>query len=298
MSNRWCFTCNNPGDYRPRFEPLDMDYMVFQLERGEAGTEHLQGYIRFKRRKALDTVRRYFNEDRMHLEIAKGTELQNKDYCSKDETRIDGPWEFGSFEPDQGKQGKRSDFDAIRDDLAAGLSLAEVAVKYSGDFIRYHSGITHMQELVAPRPPAIRDVQVAVWWGSTGVGKTYRVMKTWPDAYQVQPGRDPWGRYREEDLVVFDEFDYMKWTVQQMNQYLDGYRCPLDARYRDRYAAWTRVLILANSSPISWWPDAPALLIQSFRRRIEGRVYRITSREADVEDCKDAECEDLHTGRI
>jgi len=42
-SLRWCFTINNPGDFRVAFVPAQMEFLVWQLERGEAGTVHIQG---------------------------------------------------------------------------------------------------------------------------------------------------------------------------------------------------------------------------------------------------------------
>ena len=57
MSMRWCFTLNKPGDWRPVFKPEHMAYLVYQLERGEQGTLHVQGYVRFHNRKRIQTVK-------------------------------------------------------------------------------------------------------------------------------------------------------------------------------------------------------------------------------------------------
>jgi len=285
----WTFTCNNPGEYRPNFDVQQVAYMVYQLEEGDQEhTPHLQGYVRFINRKMFATVARFFANEGVHLEQAKGSEEQNKAYCTK-EPRIAGPWEFGNFDKDAGKKGRRTDLEAVATRVREGAHLRVIANEFPSDFIRYHQGIRAIQELLGPAPAVQRDVEVFVMWGPTGVGKTHRVMMQWPEAYQVVVGRDPWGRYNGQETVLFDEFDYTKWTVQAMNQYLDKWRCPLDARYHDRYAEWKRVVICSNSSPLSWWPEAPLLLIQSFRRRIQGRVYHILNQEMEMEAALDVD---------
>jgi len=81
--------------------------MVFQRESGEHGTHHVQGYAQFSTRRsfkqAKETLNQYF--DGCHIEKAKGTPEQNRTYCTKEETRVAGPWEFGSIS----KPGKRND---------------------------------------------------------------------------------------------------------------------------------------------------------------------------------------------
>ena len=79
------------------FESLEhFKYCIFQLEKGEEeNTPHFQGCIIFtcsKRFKTLKNVLPF-----AHLEKVKGSNTQCREYCSKKETRVDGPFEFGKF---------------------------------------------------------------------------------------------------------------------------------------------------------------------------------------------------------
>lgn len=304
MSDRWAFTVDlgvdeSGSDHRRSYVPPDVrsvansrvEYIVYEKELGDENHRpHWQGYVRFGSRKRMSTVKNLFACDWMHVEVARGTEEQNRTYCTKSG---DSVFESGVFKADAGTRGARTDFEEIRDRFVSGDSLIEVAREFPGQFIRYANGLAQMQELLAPAHAVQRVVEVRVYWGPTGTGKTHRVMNQYPEAYQVEPGRDPWGRYTNQEVVCFDEFDYTKWSIQQMNRFLDKWRCPLDARYRDRYAAWTLVLILANSSPLSWWPNADMPLIDSFRRRVQGCVYQITARDQTLEDAHDHSCDNL-----
>lgn len=282
--NRVVFTINNPAAdvvAGPIGEPVHMrlqgaslwapevmNYLVYQFEKGEQGTTHIQGYCRFKNRMRLRTMQQFF--PRGHIEPARGNEQQCKDYCTKEDTRYALGEEFGTFDPDQGKQGKRSDLAAIAADCAAGKPIREIAAAYPGDWIRYHAGIESLHDQLAPKPPLQRQVTVEVYWGETRTGKTHRVLNNpaFQPLYMVKPGRGPWDRYRGETTIFFDEFDYTKWEIYEMNQYLDKWACGLSCRYRDQYAAWTRVLICANSSPLTWYPYASLEVSNAFRRRL------------------------------
>jgi len=66
--------------------------------------EHYQGFATFKTPSRLAKVKEVLGCDSAHIEKAKGTPLQAWEYCTKEETRIDGPWTYGT--PPQG-QGTR-----------------------------------------------------------------------------------------------------------------------------------------------------------------------------------------------
>lgn len=109
----YVFTLNNPNGFRPHFDPDLYRTLVYQLERGESGTEHLQGYLEFKSKRTLAGAKRLFGANGVHLEVRKGTRAQAIEYSRKVETRIDGPWEFGDMDLDT--QGKRKDLIVFRD---------------------------------------------------------------------------------------------------------------------------------------------------------------------------------------
>lgn len=82
---RWCFTLANYTD--AEVETLkaseSFSYLVFGKEVAPStGLPHLQGYLELPKKKSLGGVKGLLFP-RVHLEIAKGTFLENKTYCSK-----------------------------------------------------------------------------------------------------------------------------------------------------------------------------------------------------------------------
>ena len=72
-----------------------MTYLVAQKERGAEGTEHIQAYISFENAVAFTTVKTIFQG--AHIEAARGSPEENRTYCTKEETRVAGPWEYGTL---------------------------------------------------------------------------------------------------------------------------------------------------------------------------------------------------------
>lgn len=293
MSDRWCFTVNNPEGWRPIFDGGHMLYLVYQTERGAQGTQHIQGYVRFDTRKRGSTAARIIagagnpgHPIHPHVEVARGTEQANKDYCTKADTRIDGPaGEFGEFSPEAGKQGKRSDLELAAERIIGGAAMRDVALEFPSSFIRYHGGFKAFQLTTQPQPPIERNVEVLVLWGPTGTGKTHRIMTMYPDCFCVRPGRDPWDGYCGQETIFLDEFDYTVWNIHEFKLILDKWRYRLQRRYTNDFAAWTRVAICCNACPRSWWSDTPRvsdLDLAAIRRRIEKSCHLVEDRVTPI----------------
>lgn len=83
-SIRWCFTFNNyndgdVNDISSKVPNLCKRYIIGK-EVGESGTPHLQGYVEFIKKCRPKNL---FSE-KIHWEKAKGSALDNANYCSKD----------------------------------------------------------------------------------------------------------------------------------------------------------------------------------------------------------------------
>lgn len=82
----WCFTLNNfSDDDLNSFSSIVPEYCskaIIGKEVGESGTPHLQGYIFFKTKRRPKSVFKF--SDKIHFEKARGTPLENFNYCSKD----------------------------------------------------------------------------------------------------------------------------------------------------------------------------------------------------------------------
>lgn len=105
-SRCWSWTLNFPvelpldqcvqqgEDLMHRFAERDsVKYSVYQIERAPTTDRlHYQGYIVFNRPVRLPTVKRLLGRT-VHAEHSRGSLQQNRDYCTKEESRVFGPWE-------------------------------------------------------------------------------------------------------------------------------------------------------------------------------------------------------------
>lgn len=272
---RWCFTVNNPGMWRPVWTPDTMIYLIWQIEKGEAGTEHVQGYVRFKTRKFLQSAKLLLS-DRAHLEPARGKESANRTYCTKPggtETT-----ENGEYDPDSGTQGRRSDLEAVTAAILKGTSLASIAREEPTIFVQYHNGLEKLSRLTAPMPDLERNVRCVVLWGDTGTGKSHRVRTSFPDIYSIRAGRGPFDMYNNQSTVLFDEFDFHLWPITEMNMYLDKWPCELNCRFFNKQAAWNNIYICANSDPMDWYPGENFRIRDAFFRRLT-IIYEVKNKE-------------------
>lgn len=288
------------------FDAATMKYLVYQLERApDTGRLHLQGYVRFHDRKRLEQAKATLAPTcrDIHMEKARGTEKQNRDYCTSSgehatKPRVDGPWEYGTFDAEM-RPGKRSDLDVVCDRLKEGnyspLALKDAAAEHPTTFVRACKGLKELCSLLAPPMPKEREVQVTVLWGPTGTGKTHRAMHVLlspghalctVSSLRLGTGKD--NRYDKYDptkhsTILYEEFTGLEehWEISHMKQALDKWVFTVPCRYNDQYTEWTRVIICSNSCPTSWFPKASPTDLAAFRRRLGLNCYYIKDREHD-----------------
>ena len=251
MSKRiraWCLTLNNPTDEElMHLNGLDeryMKYAIFGMEVGEEGTPHIQGYVAFKNAKTLTATKKFLGTDRVHMEIAQGTPFENFSYCSKD-TEF---FEVGTRPEEHGE------LDAWEDILAmieGGFNNRQIVRKYPGIAIRCQSAIEkYRTEYEWAECRAWRDMEVSYIGGPTGCGKTRGILynddgSVDTDVYRCTNGKNPFDKYDGESTIVFEEFR-SQYMCRDMLNWIDGHPLLLPARYADRMAKFTKVVILSN----------------------------------------------------
>lgn len=255
----WCFTINNPTHkvLFPDGLPDGFKYIVYQLERGDQGTPHLQGYIQLSRPQRIAWLKKVTSKtaegevfnvfDRAHFIAAKGNADQNKAYCTKAEGRLEGPWTIG----EASKQGDRTDLKEAAEQL---MRTGDIRAIDPGVFLRYASGCL---KLAALAPPPRRDnLKVITIVGPTGIGKSYSVHDIFPDIYVVNMGNSGlwWDGYTGQQAVMFEEFKGQV-QLQKLLQLLDPYPLRLEIKGGLVPARFTMVFITSNYTPDKWYKN-------------------------------------------
>ncbi len=232
-SRKWCFTLNNYVDgviQRLKTYADTIEYMIYGKEVGEQGTPHLQGFIYKKNPTTFKALKNKIGIERIHLESANGSPLQNYKYCSKDGDFI----EFGELP----ESGKRKDLNDIKEacklikdyvkvilhfdtmDQTLNLQQLQVAERYCRVF-QAQNNILELEEEY--RECELRDWQKSVLkrldsqdgrkvlWIVDEVGnngKTYlaKYLVSARNSFLVRNGKtaDIAYSYNYEDIIVFD----------------------------------------------------------------------------------------------
>lgn len=244
-SRNWVFTLNNPGDEESE-DPQSWNgyrYLVWQKERGEEGTPHLQGLVVWNNPQALSWCRN--QNSRAHWEIMRGTLDQSIKYCTKEDTREDGPWTRGR-KPQPGKSKLLIDACEMLDN---GASMREVALSYPATYCQYQSGLkSYRMETSQDRSG---EPHIIILWGPSGCGKSQLVHATFPRAYRKPKGKW-WDGYHTQQTVVFDDF-YSWISYDEILRILDWY--PLLVEVKQSYVRLVAntFVFTSNQDPMDWY---------------------------------------------
>lgn len=265
-SRSWVFVINNPEFPRdnPRLWLDTSKWCTWQMERGESGTLHVQGYVVFSRKVSGRQLKAM--NGRANFQKRIGNHQQAKEYAQKDESR-EAPGETWGEEP-RG-QGHRSDLEQVREALVDGASDRQIADDHFGSWVRYRRSFSEYRNLITPKRDFITFT--TVYWGEPGVGKTRLVADTVDseDVYWLpKPNgtRVFWDGYHGQKDVVIDEF--FGWIPRDlMCRICDRYPFRVETKGGSVEFVARRVFITSNNSPNSWWPRVG---LGPMRRRLSG----------------------------
>lgn len=255
-------TINNPLEHgftheiiRQNLEQLKSClYWCLCDEIGEHGTPHTHIYAAFKNAVMFSTIQQRFYG--AHIEVAKGSHRENRDYIRKEgkwrdtdkaETNLPETFEESCELPTESdRRVKQSE--AILTMIEDGASDSEIIRAYP-------SAMNHLKSIEQARQTLLeekygrewREVDVTYIWGETGVGKTRSVVEKhgYRNVFRVTNYTHPFDGYKGQDVILFDEFrSSLKFS--DMLAFIDGHPVMLPCRYADKVACYTKVYIISN----------------------------------------------------
>lgn len=226
MSYRnWLGTKNNPEIPAQEFlEGLHVStratYTCGQLERGSSGTTHVQFFMNFATKARMSQITKV--DSKLHLEpvlVNNGAHT----YCMKEDTRVEGPWEFG-VRPLQ--RNNKTDWDSVKA-LAKANHLDEIPAQIYVSHYSKLKAIAKDHMVLPPPTPHTKGVWIT---GPSGCGKSRLARERYPEAYPKLCNKW-WDGYKGQKAVIMDDIGPEHECLgQQLKVWADHYSCILEAK--------------------------------------------------------------------
>jgi len=255
----WCATF---------FEEPKLDanyrYMIVGEEKcPETGRLHWQCYIEFENKVSMKHIKAEFEDKTVHLEPKRGTREQARDYCKKEGKWTEhGVWAEGP--------GFRTDLAVLTKQILEGSKrTSDIMLEEPATYCKYRQGMRDIQQLADKRNTgSFRQVEVKVYSGPTGCGKTQRAYGDGQNTYKITGDDLAWfDGYDGEEHLLIDEYDQQV-PITRLLTLLDGYQLRLPVKGGFTYARWTRVSITTNLKR----PEVHAKAKEEHRNALNRRI--------------------------
>jgi len=248
VSRSWCFTINNWT--QPEYDHLvEMKTQMKKLMVGKevaptTGTPHLQGYLVLSQPR----TRKWCSTNlcsRASWEVAKGSAEQNRTYVTKQDS------DALIFE--ESSQGKRSDLEALYQDLKTGLTIRGALEK--GVSFAHLRLVEKWHEHMGPkRPDGPR--QCYWFWGPTYCGKTYDAKHEFGDSYCIidtNEGQKTWfDAYNNEKVLILDELRPKSMSFKNLLILMDESTRWVEKKGSGCWSNWDIVVVTSPLPPHAW----------------------------------------------
>jgi len=132
------------------------EYLVYQQELCPTTQKmHYQGYVVFKSKIKFSTMKNLWPKTCFFHR--RGSHIQAKTYCQKEESRVAGPWEYGSDSMVPHDMGSRTDLNEVRDAFLNGATQREVANKWFPQWVRYDKAFSEYANM-------LKEEKTAQWF--------------------------------------------------------------------------------------------------------------------------------------
>jgi len=277
-SRNYVFTINNPTGSEDFSTQPRIKLCLWQLEVGESGCRHFQGYVEFTESLRMAAVKRMPCFARAHLEARKGSRFEAAVYCTKTDGRLDGPWIHGysgtpaefiaSIEQVGKKKDSARELEAIKSLLDSGASSLDVAEMNFSQWVRHHRAFS--QYIMLKTAPRTTIDNVIVVFGPTGTGKSHFCQRFEP-AYWKSRGQW-WDGYNGHSNIIIDEFyGWLPWDM--LLRVCDKYPLLLETKGGTVQFVGTTIVFTTNKDPTLWYDQEKGMLFETFARRVTEWIY-------------------------
>lgn len=250
QSRRFLFTLNNYTDDEVKvieeFIRGACSYGCYGREVGDSGTPHLQGFVCTKKKIRLPQLKGA-GFQRAHLEVARGSDSDNRTYCSKDGVF----WESGVPALSNGHQRKNRDTLALEYCAAAALGpegLGGFADANPGCY--YFSGSQLRRNFCELQRPVERSTIACEWiYGDPGVGKSRLAHDRLPGAFNKEPRTKWWSGYLFEKEVIIDDYGPKCIDINHLLRWFDRYKCLVETKGGMLALHATTFIVTSNFHP-------------------------------------------------
>lgn len=251
-SRGWCFT-SFVVDTTPVLDD-GVSYIVWQLEMCPATKrEHFQGWFRCKRAQRFKRAQSLLGlGDGVHLDRQRGSDDQCEAYCTKEVSRVGGPWRLGS----RTVQGQRTDLQELVAHIVdnPGFTSHDYATERAYDYFRYKRNIADLRSaLVATRTYAPIAMYIH---GPSGTGKSAFPAKVHGERaiYRKDPDERWWDGYEGQVVCVIDDIrSDSAITVGNILRLLDPYPLKLPVKCSFAECRFEVVYVTSNYAPENVW---------------------------------------------
>jgi hypothetical protein len=197
-------------------------YVNGQLERGESGNLHIQFFVNFEKASRPSKINKYDKKAHV-IPVLKDNGAST--YCLKEETRVEGPWEFGEI-PIQ--RNKKVDWDKVWE-CAKNNEIEKIP---SSIRIAHYSKLKMIAKDYMKKKedcPHLRGIWIK---GKAGIGKSKAVREVIKkeDLYPKLCNKW-WDGYQGEKYVVCDDVEPKHNVLsQQFKLWADHYSCILETK--------------------------------------------------------------------
>lgn len=198
----WCFT--SFSEVAPVITD-EVQYLTYQKERcPSSGKSHWQGYIELKVTGTQKDIKAITGKS-SHVEPSRSSAAIA--YCHKEETRIEGPYEFGEKSKEHGR-GSRSDLGLLGKRVRERGGIEGIAESDPGAYIKYHRGLHALRQISIKARDRTQKPDVRVYIGASGSGKTRSVYDEFGDneVYAKNRSTKWWDGYDGQACILIDDF--------------------------------------------------------------------------------------------